>query len=390
MPFSRQHAVVGLFWAVLFLACAEVPSGHSASETLQWARGEIQAGRFRQAEAALASLGRARDVPPEAELLLGRCFRETGDDAAAMECFYRAEEAAERAGDRRVAYLAARSLGVMAQEEGRRRLALEHFNRAFPSAKTSAERDALALRMSRLEWELGRGRQARAYLSRVRAKQGEDYRSLAALMAPRPIQRPRPSSGTADSAPSAPAGPPIIPRSAWGADPVLASGDPTAMTAIHRITIHHAADGVSAPTSRARAAARLRSYQADHQGRRGWADIGYHFVIDGAGRIWEGRPLRWQGAHAGNSDLNRGNIGICLMGNFEATDLNVAQARSLSSLLDWLLGTYHIAPRQVRGHGELLRRVPGRGTACPGERLQTFLSRWRRERGAAVSARKRG
>ncbi len=391
MPFSRQRAHVGLFLLIGVLGCAEIPRRDSATAALRLARGEMQAGRYHRAEAVLESLSRSRSVPPEAELLLGRCFLETGEDAAAMECFYRAEEGAERSGERPVAFAAARALGMMAEKEGRRRLALEHFNRAFPGAGSESARDDLAVRMSRLEWELGRPREARAYLSRVRGRKGAAYRELSARMqrdaAPPRVTPPPPRRAPAQPKSHAPE---ILPRRLWRAAPVLASGDPTAMTPIHRITVHHAADGDSPPTTMARAAARLRSYQADHQGRRGWADIGYHFVIDGAGRIWEGRPLRWQGAHAGNADLNRGNIGICLMGNFDRIEVRDAQAKSLARLLDWLLGTYEISPRNVRGHGELLQDVPGRGTACPGENLMRFLSRWRKERDMVVSARKRG
>ncbi|HGY92462.1 MAG TPA: hypothetical protein ENK43_14940 [Planctomycetes bacterium] len=396
MPFSRQRALAVLFLFILFSACAEVTRRDAAREALRLARGEMKAGRYHRAEAVLESLGRSRRVPPEAELLLGRCFLETKDEAAAVECFYRAEEGAQRTGQTSVEFEAARALGRMAEEAGRRRLALEHFGRAFPSAGSEGARDELSLRMSRLEWELGRRREARAYLSRVRAKTGEAYRQLSALMERKPAReivppKRRPEPSPVRSAPgSSRIAPRILPRSLWRAGPVLASGHPTAMTPIHRITVHHAADGDTPPTSKTRAAARLRSYQADHQGRRGWADIGYHFVIDGAGRIWEGRPLVWQGAHAGNADLNRGNIGICLMGNYDRMDVSPAQAKSLTGLLDWLTATYAIGPSDVRGHGELLKTVPGRGTACPGHNLQRFLQHWRSRRQAVVSARKTG
>jgi len=48
-----------------------------------------------------------------------------------------------------------------------------------------------------------------------------------------------------------------------------------------------------------------------------FADVGYHFAIDGYGKIYEGREIGYMGAHV--SDANENAIGIVLMGNFETT-----------------------------------------------------------------------
>jgi hypothetical protein len=42
-------------------------------------------------------------------------------------------------------------------------------------------------------------------------------------------------------------------------------------------------------------------------------DIGYHYIVDRSGAIWQGRRIRYQGAHARGS-ANNGNIGIVLLG----------------------------------------------------------------------------
>jgi len=53
---------------------------------------------------------------------------------------------------------------------------------------------------------------------------------------------------------------------------------------------------------------------------QGWSDIGYHFVIDRAGRIFQGRHNPWlstrdvRGAHAW--DANISSVGIALIGQF--------------------------------------------------------------------------
>jgi N-acetyl-anhydromuramyl-L-alanine amidase AmpD len=56
-------------------------------------------------------------------------------------------------------------------------------------------------------------------------------------------------------------------------------------------------------------AASIRKYHIQHNG---WADIGYHFVIDREGHIETGRPLAQAGAHV--SGENAASIGICLIG----------------------------------------------------------------------------
>lgn len=178
--------------------------------------------------------------------------------------------------------------------------------------------------------------------------------------------------------------PRIMARQDWGAQPLRMSGNPGPMPLPWRITVHHAADS-QAPTRESDAAARMRSYQQGHF-KRGWADVGYHFVIDGAGRVWEGRLLRWEGAHAGTQDLNRGNVGVCLMGNFENHDPNRRQLSSLRGLLDWLCDRYGISYTRIVGHNEGLRGTPGKGTACPGRRLQTALTTMRKEMKVAAGS----
>ena len=64
-------------------------------------------------------------------------------------------------------------------------------------------------------------------------------------------------------------------------------------------------------TSKSATAARLETIRKAHLRRDGgrWGDIGYHYAIDPAGRLWEGRSLKWQGAHV-KSKERRKNIGV--------------------------------------------------------------------------------
>ncbi|MBU0755790.1 MAG: N-acetylmuramoyl-L-alanine amidase [Planctomycetes bacterium] len=161
----------------------------------------------------------------------------------------------------------------------------------------------------------------------------------------------------------------IIPRNRWHARLPRSNIDP--MTSIYRITVHHTGDYCN-QTDLEGSAALMLAYQQTHQESRGWADLGYHFVIDRAGRIWEGRSLEFQGAHAGDSEKNRGNIGISLMGDFNRQELSRGQEESLANLLNELSRLYRIDKRsRIFTHQELV------ATQCPGRNLQYFVDRFR-------------
>lgn len=169
----------------------------------------------------------------------------------------------------------------------------------------------------------------------------------------------------------------VIARSAWS------KGEPffpnmTRMQPIQRITLHH--DGMSAYTSTSEQAAaeRIEAIRRAHRNMPGWGDIGYHYVIDPAGRVWEARPITWQGAHV--RDQNPGNIGICLLGNYELQRPNDAQLASLESFVASQMQQYRIPVREVRTHKEM---AP---TACPGRNLQPRLEAMRSWRGSLASA----
>jgi len=139
------------------------------------------------------------------------------------------------------------------------------------------------------------------------------------------------------------------------------------MTPISRITIHH--DGMSPFTSTARSAAtsRLESIRRAHLRRRPqpFGDIGYHYAIDPAGRVWAGRPVSWQGAHV--RAQNQGNLGIVVLGNYDQQPLNSAQKQALLRFLGDRMNTYGIRSPRVATHQEMA------ATACPGESLQAFM-----------------
>lgn len=174
-----------------------------------------------------------------------------------------------------------------------------------------------------------------------------------------PVARPKATSATSQMSG-------IISRSDWAkGNPIPANMN--RMQPVKRITIHH--DGMTpfTSTSRSSSAARLEQIRRAHlsRGPQKWGDIGYHFAIDPAGRVWECRPLQWQGAHVKNQ--NPGNLGILVMGNYDEQRLTIVQQEAVKTFVSKSMRTWNVSPRNLHTHQELA------ATACPGRSLQAFM-----------------
>ena len=103
--------------------------------------------------------------------------------------------------------------------------------------------------------------------------------------------------------------PQIISREEWGARPQVCQ--PAVATALVGAVVHHTADPNDYSTV-AEAERRIRADQAYHIDGRGWCDIGYNFVVDKWGNIYEGRDNSLTqpiiGVHAGG--FNTGTLGV--------------------------------------------------------------------------------
>jgi N-acetylmuramoyl-L-alanine amidase-like protein len=187
--------------------------------------------------------------------------------------------------------------------------------------------------------------------------------------------RPETVETAAAPAPGPILGPEPIPRKAWNAAPTRPAAKP--MGVPFRITVHHTGRPFTSAAA-AITASKISAIQRDHQVRSGWADIAYHFVIDRAGRTWQGRVLSLQGAHAGNDAANRGNIGVCLLGNFDVQRPTPEQAEATRALILQLENRFRIGPESVFAHREV-RAAHGLGsTGCPGRHLQSLVDELRR------------
>lgn len=161
-------------------------------------------------------------------------------------------------------------------------------------------------------------------------------------------------------------------RKKWRAARLIA-GRVVPMNRVTRMTIHHTGEPDHVVIqSAAQATEYLRKMQHFAQSESGWADIGYHYLIDGRGIVYEGRPLRYQGAHAGG-DLNRGNLGIALIGNFDKARPTNAQLRALQQLVLGLRTQHRITLSRIQAHSTVNERG-GRGhTDCPGRHLRALI-----------------
>ena len=168
----------------------------------------------------------------------------------------------------------------------------------------------------------------------------------------------------------------VRPRSSWGARAAVASRLTPQASSYRRLTVHHSAPPapLAAGASEAVVADEIRRLQRYHmdQVTPRCGDIGYHFLIDPRGNVYEGRSLIWQGAHSGGTN-NVNNIGVCMLGDFRNSLPTDAALASLESLLDDLRRQYGISKdeRHVYGHQEL------KATVCPGAALMNWVKRYR-------------
>lgn len=167
----------------------------------------------------------------------------------------------------------------------------------------------------------------------------------------------------------------IFSRERWGARPPkapLASAGP-----IREATIHHGGVVGGHRMTFAHGAATARSWQDFHMDARGWLDIGYTFLIDGRGRLYEGRPVGKLPAAVTGSNAN--SVAFNFMLDGDRWSLNWFERRTLKVLFEKGVPERGVPPLKtlwVRGHQE----CPGHASnACPGKNIMRHL-RWRRSR----------
>lgn len=183
--------------------------------------------------------------------------------------------------------------------------------------------------------------------------------------------------------------PSIYSRRQWGADESVREAGPPDYHEVRGGFVHHTVNTNS--YTRDQVPGIIRSIYAYHVQSRGWRDIGYNFLIDKFGRIWEGRyggvdrPV--VGAHT--SGYNSYALGASAIGNFDNVAPPTALVNAFGTLFAWKLslhgvrgnkGSTRIGDRTfsyaIMGH-----RDAG-STACPGRYLYAKLSTIRSQAGS--------
>ena len=179
--------------------------------------------------------------------------------------------------------------------------------------------------------------------------------------------------------------PAVIPRSAWGADESIVREKPLIAPELRLAIVHHTA-GANA-YSAADSAAIVRGIEVYHVKANGWNDIGYNFLVDKYGQLFEGRAggitRNVVGAHA--QGFNTGSVGVAVLGSYGAESISPAAENALVQLLAWRLDVAHVDPAATLtvasggnerfgvGDEVTLRAISGHrdtgSTACPGNAL---------------------
>src|SRR5207237_8830336 len=127
----------------------------------------------------------------------------------------------------------------------------------------------------------------------------------------------------------------------WGAVGWLRRVGPRFADAVHFAIVHRRA--VSNNDTRAQSAAIVRGIQIYHVKGNGWDDIGFNFLVDKYGQVFEGRyggmdrPVI--GAHA--LGFNTGAVGLSVIGDYSAAPISAVAKASLAQLLAWRLDLAH-------------------------------------------------
>jgi hypothetical protein len=216
------------------------------------------------------------------------------------------------------------------------------------------------------------------------------------------------SSSTPAVASAATAEPSIVSRGGWGADPAYMTWAPQ-FYPTKKLIVHHTATSDNY-TDRAGAEAQIRSIYYYHSVTQDWGDIGYNFLIDKFGTIYEGRYSRdYAGANPTGDDAtgrgvtaahtagwNSGTVGVALLGTLTTHDATPAARAALTRLLAWEASRNGINPEAtetfvnpVSGATITSPNIAGHrdyaATACPGDTFYPTLPGIRRDVAALIA-----
>ena len=255
----------------------------------------------------------------------------------------------------------------------------------LPDARSNEARPALGWRLGNPYWTGPSDRIAYRLHGRVDRLRAYFVRSPESLVPPRRL--------------SIASSPPLISRLSWGANEAIRRGPVLYAPSLQYAVVHHTA-GSNSYTA-AQSAAIVRGIEIYHVQGNGWNDIGYNFLVDKYGQVFEGRyggvDRNVVGAHA--EGFNTGSTGIAVLGTYGSAAPPAAARTALANLIAWRLDLAHVDPlstltaisggnpRFPAGIPVTLRAVAGHRdtgfTTCPGDALYAQLGAIARQAAAA-------
>ncbi|KPV48801.1 N-acetylmuramoyl-L-alanine amidase, partial [Kouleothrix aurantiaca] len=203
---------------------------------------------------------------------------------------------------------------------------------------------------------------------------------------------PPPQASHAAAAAAAIGKPSVVSRVGWGSPDGQGSRVKPYYYPVNHMVVHHTADSNSLTGSEQSWADRVRAEWSFHTYSRGWGDVGYNYLIDPNGVIYEGR--------AGGDDVvafhdtaNYGSMGVVLIGTYANVPPTQAAQDALVRLLAWKSAQKNIDPLgrsyyygcdissycrpynagavvlNIAGHRQV---TPGH-TTCPGDQALAYL-----------------
>ncbi|MFG2330757.1 N-acetylmuramoyl-L-alanine amidase [Streptomyces sp. NPDC048604] len=184
--------------------------------------------------------------------------------------------------------------------------------------------------------------------------------------------------------------PAILPRSAWGADETLVKDPATYSKETKVVFVHHTA-GTNTYACEESASV-VNGIFLYHVQSQGWNDIGYQFLVDKCGTVYEGRaggidkPVIGAQTYGFNTDTT----GVAVLGNYNDATSTPEVRASLAAVAAWKLGLYGYDPtstvvmtaaasngKYTAGQQVAMNRISGHRdgfpTECPGNNLYADL-----------------
>ncbi|MFE9612705.1 peptidoglycan recognition protein [Streptomyces sp. NPDC006012] len=197
------------------------------------------------------------------------------------------------------------------------------------------------------------------------------------------------SAGTQLAKPHTAPRPRIVTRHGWGADEKLRERGFVYTKTVKAAFVHHTASGNNYKCSQAPSV--IRGIYRYHVKSMGWRDIGYNFLVDKCGNIYEGRAggvtKAVRGAHT--LGFNSDSMGVAVIGTFNSAKPPAAAVTGAAKLTAWKLGLFGANPKgktylksgggnlYPKGKNVRLNVISGHrdgySTDCPGKQLYSKL-----------------